>query len=151
MPHHSCGRAPRGCGYVGINRSQYTGSVLGQTPLLFLVGQAVFSNLKETERQRLRSEEWYRPQLNLAQWVEAEIPVDKVLVPTTSLPVGFDAVKLKEMISWFDVPASGGDEQALQHGSRRMMFDGCCGTARNGRDLLLLPVLGRRVRGARWG
>ena len=86
----------------------------GRALLLLVMGQAVFSNLKETERQRLRSEEWYRPQLNLAQWVEAEIPVDEVLV-LDNIPACWIRrhETEREMISWFDVPASGGDEQAF--------------------------------------
>ena len=69
------------------------------------VGQAVASNLQETERQRERSESWYRPQLELAQWIEASVPSDAVMV-LDNIPACWIRRKptSRPMVSWFDVP-----------------------------------------------
>ena len=69
------------------------------------VAQAAASNIQETERQRERSEAWYRPQLELARWVESEIPEDVVMV-LDNIPACWIRRRPTErkMVSWFDVP-----------------------------------------------
>ena len=78
------------------------------------VVQAMASNIQETERQRERSEAWYRPQLELAQWIESEVPDDTVMV-LDNIPACWIRRKptSREMVSWFDVPVPAGQPDAF--------------------------------------
>ena len=88
----------------------------GAAMMLVLCGlaQAVSSNIQETERQRERSEAWYRPQLELAQWIEAEVPVDAVMV-LDNIPACWIRRRptSRQMVSWFDVPVPAGQPKAF--------------------------------------
>jgi hypothetical protein len=100
------------------------GSVLGPAAGVMLMigglGQAVGSNLNETERQRARSEEWYRPQLELALWVEENVAEGTPMV-IDNIPACWIRRRPNghEMVSWFDVPVAAGD----QHGFARWVRD----------------------------
>ncbi len=73
--------------------------------------QALISGLSETHRQWALSEEWYRPQLDLAQWIEAEVPQDTPLL-VDNIPACWINRRHheRELVSWFDVPVTPGDE-----------------------------------------
>jgi len=94
--------------------SRVVGPTGGGLMVALFAGQAVASNLMETERQRARSEQWYRPQLELAQWIEAEIPIADALV-LDNIPACWIRRRTteREMVSWFDVPASPGDASSF--------------------------------------
>jgi hypothetical protein len=89
--------------------------VVGVTAALIMmlvsVGQAGVSNLKETERQRQLSESWYRPQLELGQWIEAHVPEATPMV-LDNIPACWIRRRpnARPMVSWFDVPVSPGNE-----------------------------------------
>jgi 4-amino-4-deoxy-L-arabinose transferase-like glycosyltransferase len=87
------------------------GAWIGTVLVVLGLSQAVFSNLNETHRQRERSEAWYRPQLNLALWIEANISPGTPMV-VDNIPACWIRRRAHEhnMTSWFDVPASGGSE-----------------------------------------
>ena len=76
--------------------------------------QAAVGSLTETHRQWALSEAWYRPQLQLAQWIEAEVPASVPLV-LDNIPACWINRRHHEraMTSWFDVPTPPGDEQAF--------------------------------------
>lgn len=88
--------------------------VMGVSAARVLVGvlicQAMGSNLNETERQRELSESWYRPQLTLAQRIEAEIDPSVPMI-LDNIPACWVRRKATErpMTSWFDVPVKSGD------------------------------------------
>ena len=88
----------------------------GAAMVLMVCGvvQAMASNIQETERQRERSEAWYRPQLELAQWIESEVPDDMVMV-LDNIPACWIRRKptSREMVSWFDVPVPAGQPDAF--------------------------------------
>lgn len=76
--------------------------------------QAVVGDLLETRRQVELSADWYKPQLELARWVEAEVP--------ESLPMLLDNIPAcwidrrphdRPLTSWFDVPVPPDDPQAF--------------------------------------
>ena len=101
--------------FEGLERcAQMLGRRMSQIFLLVVVGQAAFANLNETERQRLRSEAWYRPQLDLAQWIEAEVSIDDSLV-LDNIPACWIRrhETEREMVSWFDIPVGHGDEEGF--------------------------------------
>ena len=91
------------------------GRVLGAPAAILLMigglGQAVGSNLNETERQRVRSEQWYRPQLELALWVEENV-VEGTPMVIDNIPACWIRRRPNghQMVSWFDVPVAAGDE-----------------------------------------
>ncbi len=93
-------------GLVEISR-RFGGTAL----LAVVVLQALASGLKETHRQWALSERWYRPQLNIAQWIEAEIPEDVPLL-IDNIPACWINRRAhgRELVSWFDVPVTPGDE-----------------------------------------
>ena len=76
--------------------------------------QALASGLKETHRQWALSESWYRPQLDLAQWIEAEIPEQTPLL-VDNIPACWINRRHhnRELVSWFDVPSIPGDEDSF--------------------------------------
>ncbi len=78
--------------------------------LLGVVGQGVASNLKETRRQLDQSDAWYRPQLELAQWIEAEVDPEIPLL-VDNIPACWIDRRPHErrLTSWFDVPSTPGD------------------------------------------
>jgi len=80
----------------------------GRWLLALLIVQAAAAELKETHRQWALSESWYRPQLQLAQWIEAEVPEDMVLV-LDNIPACWIDRRIHErrLVSWFDVPTEG--------------------------------------------
>ncbi|MEC8423877.1 MAG: hypothetical protein VX000_08875, partial [Myxococcota bacterium] len=81
------------------------GARLAGLGLAVVVGQAAASNLKETWRQLDLSDRWYRPQLELAQWVEAEVPEDTPLLMDNIPACWLDRrAHRRPMTSWFDVP-----------------------------------------------
>jgi hypothetical protein len=73
--------------------------------VLVVLGQAAVSNLRETRRQVALSDAWYRPQLDLARWIEAEVPESTPLV-LDNIPACWIDRRLhaRPMTSWFDVP-----------------------------------------------
>ncbi|MFT5685462.1 MAG: hypothetical protein ACI8RZ_006413 [Myxococcota bacterium] len=93
-------------GLVRVSR-RFGGRVLLAVVLL----QALGSGLKETHRQWALSESWYRPQLDIAQWIEAEIPEDVPLL-IDNIPACWINRRphARELVSWFDVPVVPGDE-----------------------------------------
>jgi hypothetical protein len=82
--------------------------------LVVAVAQAAVANARETERQRARSEAWYRPQLELAQWIEEEVEPGQALV-LDNIPACWIRRRAtdRQMVSWFDVPVSEGDESGF--------------------------------------
>ncbi len=97
-------------GVVGAWRlSDRIGRWAGAQAALLIMGlgvvQAAASNLKEAERQRARSEAWYRPQLELAQWVEREV-AEEVTLLLDNIPACWIRRRPnnRRMVSWFDVP-----------------------------------------------
>ena len=104
-------------GVFGLWRlSETVGRVTGRSAGLIFVGlgllQASASSLRETERQRQLSEDWYRPQLELARWIETELPTDTVMI-LDNIPACWIRRRPNQrtMISWFDVPSKAGDEE----------------------------------------
>ena len=79
--------------------------------LALVVAQAVISGLAETHRQWALSEDWYRPQLDLAQQIEAEIP-ESVPLLLDNIPACWLDRRHHgwQLTSWFDVPSAPGDE-----------------------------------------
>jgi len=72
-------------GVVGLQRiADRIGRLAGQAAAVMFVVlcmiQAASSYLKETRRQRVLSEQLYRPQLDLAKWLEAEVPEDTPMI-----------------------------------------------------------------------
>jgi len=87
-----------------------TGAIVGIGVL-----QAMFSEINETERQVLRSQAWYRPQVELAQWIEAYIPEDQAMF-LDNIPACYIRRRPQErtLISWYDVELGApGDLSAL--------------------------------------
>ncbi len=85
-------------------------------PLLLglALAQALVGYGFETHRQFWLSEALYRPQEELAQWVEANVP--------ESVPMLFDDIPAcyinrnpheRRMVSWFDVPSEPGDPESF--------------------------------------
>jgi 4-amino-4-deoxy-L-arabinose transferase-like glycosyltransferase len=90
------------------------GRVAAVVFLVLVMGQAVASNLAETRRQVARSDAWYRPQLELAQWIEAEVPEDMPLVLDNIPACWIDRREHERpLTSWHDIPVEGGDEPAF--------------------------------------
>lgn len=78
-----------------------------------LITQGLVSNLKETGRQIDRSVAWYKPQLELGRWFEAQVPEDQPLLIDGIPAVWIDRNPHERRLhSWFDVP-TGGDPQAF--------------------------------------
>jgi hypothetical protein len=106
-------------GAVGAwSLAEKVGRVSG-LPLAFaivLLGgvQAFASNAQETQRQRERSEAWYRPQLELAQWIEAHV-VEGTPMVLDNIPACW--IRRREhghrLTSWFDVPLPADDPPAF--------------------------------------
>ena len=90
------------------------GSQAGWVLVVVSMLQASASNLRETERQRELSEAWYRPQLVLAQWIEANVADDTAMV-LDNIPACWIRRRHTErpMVSWFDVPVAPGDEKGF--------------------------------------
>jgi len=106
-------------GIFGLWRlSDSLGRVMGAPAAMILallgLAQAGVSNIKETERQRELSEDWYRPQLDLARWIEAELPPDAVMV-LDNIPACWIRRRphQRQMISWFDVPVPSDNPKAF--------------------------------------
>ncbi len=74
--------------------------------LVLTLCQGGVSNLKETHRQWQRSEAWYRPQLELAQWIEVNIPEGTPMV-LDNIPACWIRRRpnMGHLVSWFDVPS----------------------------------------------
>lgn len=82
--------------------------------LAVVLGQAAASNLNETRRQVALSDRWYRPQLELAQWIEAEVPESTPLLLDNIPACWIDRrVHERAMTSWFDVPVAGDQPAAF--------------------------------------
>ena len=103
-------------GALGVWRgADRLGRFVGTPAALLCVGlgltQAIASNLKETDRQRARSEAWYRPQLQLAQWIEANVAPGTPMV-VDNIPACWIRRRPNDhrMTSWFDVPVCPGNE-----------------------------------------
>ena len=71
-------------------------------------------NFKLVTDDHQLSEDWYRPQLELAQWIEAEIPSGAVMV-LDNIPACWIRRRPQDrtLISWFDVPVNGGAPDAF--------------------------------------
>lgn len=80
---------------------------------LFTV-QVVASNLKETRRQVVRSQELYLPQRRLAEWFETHVPEDVPLL-IDNIPACWINRRNNDrsITSWFDVPVKPGDADAF--------------------------------------
>jgi hypothetical protein len=76
--------------------------------------QIGWSYPQETRRQLQLSEQLYRPQVELARWLEAEVPEEVPLV-WDNIPACYINRRSHErrMISWFDVPNPSGDPSAF--------------------------------------
>ena len=83
--------------------------------LVLVVAQALAAELKETHRQWALSEDWYRPQLRLAQHVEQDIP-EAVPLLLDNIPACWINRRHhgRSMTSWFDVPSAPGDPVAFE-------------------------------------
>jgi 4-amino-4-deoxy-L-arabinose transferase-like glycosyltransferase len=79
-----------------------------------VIAQSLWSYTNETERQRILSEVLYRPQLDLAQWIEAEVSPSTPLL-LDNIPACWIRRRPTErrMVSWFDVPVPSGDASAF--------------------------------------
>lgn len=78
-----------------------------------LLVQGLGANLVETRRQVDRSVAWYKPQLELGRWFEAQVPADRPLLVDGIPAVWIDRNPHERRLhSWFDVP-TGGDPQAF--------------------------------------
>ena len=86
----------------------------GRVAVALVVVQALAAGLIETKRQVDLSNDWYRPQLDLARWIEAEVP-EGVPLLVDNIPACWINRRPNErrMTSWFDVPVSPGDEAAF--------------------------------------
>jgi hypothetical protein len=70
--------------------------------------------LQETHRQWALSEAWYRPQLELAQAIERDIPAAVPLLLDNIPACWIDRrPHERQMTSWFDVPSAPGSEAAF--------------------------------------
>jgi hypothetical protein len=76
------------------------------------VGQAGLSYAKETGRQRALSEALYRPQLRLAQRIEAEVPESTPMI-LDNIPACWIRRRpnARPITSWFDIPTDGSGAQ----------------------------------------
>lgn len=82
-----------------------TGSLVAGAALVLVLGQGAASNLRETGRQLEISDRWYRPQLELAQWIEAEVPEPTPLLVDNIPACWLDRrLHARPVTSWFDVP-----------------------------------------------
>lgn len=79
-----------------------------------VVAQALWAMGAETHRQWALSEAWYRPQLDLAQHIEAEIPPGVPLL-LDNIPACWINRRPHErsLTSWFDVPSAPGSPAAF--------------------------------------
>lgn len=76
--------------------------------------QAGASYAKETRRQLGVSEANYRPQLELARWIEAEVPEATPLLVDNIPACWLDRRHHeRELWSWFDVPSEPGDPESF--------------------------------------
>jgi 4-amino-4-deoxy-L-arabinose transferase-like glycosyltransferase len=87
--------------------SKHLGSLGAKVLIGVVILQGLLSNAQETQRQLLLSESLYRPQLELAQWIESEIPDDVPLL-LDNIPACWIRRQAtnRKMISWFDVPTN---------------------------------------------
>lgn len=99
-------------GVAGLwSAAQAAGARWGRPAMLAVVGmgvlQALVSGVRETERQVLRSQAWYLPQVELAQWVEANVPEDQAMF-LDNIPACYIRRRPQErtLISWYDVELS---------------------------------------------
>ena len=76
--------------------------------------QGFGSNLRETQRQVALSDAWYRPQLDLARWIEDEVPEETPLL-VDNIPACWlnRRVHPRRLVSWFDAPVPSDDEAAF--------------------------------------
>ena len=74
----------------------------------------LFQHIHESQRQIERSWRLYRPQIQLAQELEEEVPIDRLLL-VDNIPACWMNRKphQRRLISWFDVPVSPNDPQAF--------------------------------------
>ncbi|MFM2246123.1 MAG: Dolichyl-phosphate-mannose-protein mannosyltransferase [Pseudomonadota bacterium] len=81
---------------------------LGAAPRVAVVAlallQALASAHRETERQVLRSVAWYQPQVDLAAWIEAQVP-EQDAVWVDNIPACWLRRRPQErrMTSWYDI------------------------------------------------
>lgn len=82
--------------------------------LALALTQALVAMGLETRRQLQVSERLYRPQLELARWIEAEVPESTTLLVDNIPGVWIDRRDhRRELWSWFDVPVPPGDADAF--------------------------------------
>ena len=79
-----------------------------------VVAQALGAGLVETKRQLDLSNQLYRPQLTLAQWIEAEVPEPTPMI-LDNIPACWIRRNPTErpLWTWMDVPTPPGDEAAF--------------------------------------
>jgi len=76
--------------------------------------QAVYAMGVETSRQLALSAALYRPQLELARWIEAEVPESTTILVDNIPGCWIDRRPHgRTMWTWFDVPVPPGDEEAF--------------------------------------
>jgi hypothetical protein len=102
-------------GVVGMLRladrlARLGGKTLGAVLVVACMVQAGASYAQETRRQITLSESLYRPQLELAQWIEAEVPEGTGMI-LDNIPACWIRrhQNARPMTSWFDVPGSGSE------------------------------------------
>ncbi len=94
--------------------SRWAGTTTGSVVVAVAVIQALGSNVQETQRQRLRSEAWYRPQLELAKWIEVNVDEGTPMV-VDNIPACWIRRRpnAHTMVSWFDIELQSGSEEAF--------------------------------------
>ena len=106
-------------GCIGVFRvahhARAAGGRLGVAMLVLVVaGQGIWAAATETQRQVALSKELYQPQLELAQWIESEVPESVPLLVDNIPGCWLDRRDHnRELHTWFDVPVPPEDRQAF--------------------------------------
>jgi len=104
-------------GVVGLLRitdriGRVAGPLAGTLAVVLCMLQAGWSYAKETDRQRTLSEGLYRPQLALAQRIEAQVPESTPMI-LDNIPACWIRRRpnARPITSWFDVPTDGSEAE----------------------------------------
>ena len=106
-------------GTIGVWRiGEQASGLVGRVPVYLLaaaaVGQTAWAYTKETQRQVALSAELYKPQLELARWIEAEVPESTPLLVDNIPGCWIDRREHgRELHTWFDVPVPPEDRAAF--------------------------------------
>jgi hypothetical protein len=100
----------RGVRWLGERAGGATAGVV----LVAVLGQGLVSGLVETGRQVALSDDLYRPQKELGQWIEANVPEDVPMI-LDNIPACWVNRRPHErrLHSWMDMPTPPGDEAAF--------------------------------------